>query len=817
MRGRIVLIILAVALAAEPAVGFDWIGKIELEAEGLEDTDADKRLQAVQRLAQYSDAVGLIKPHLLGALHDPDVKVRAAAGRVLGTLGVTEALPIVIEWLNSGERQLRVDASQILGALGDRRAIKPLIRSLGDPAHEVRHAAVNALGKLAGAEVVVPLIARLEDAKADVRRAATEQLAKLGDRRALIPLVGAMSDSSIDVRLAAIRAVGELGDTSAVPALMRLLRDPVEGIKVAAISALGSLEATEATGRLIDSLGTGSDDFRARAAFALGQIAKGGADKGATRRAIRALVTTLSQPRSRQAAREALLAAGSVAIPGIIDHLRGELPGHPATAIMLLRDIGDPSATPALLAELDRRRLSRELVLEALGKAGDTRALVPVLTLLSDADAAVRLAAMRALEPMLVTGSQAADVLVDMLADRSPEIRRLAIDYLGVIRARAASRPLALLAKGAADNDLRVAALDALAEIGDPAVTGDLLDLLEAGSLPIRRAAATAISRIAEPSSADRLLEMLESRRGDPPLVARTLGGVLRDRDHEGARKKLLELAARGRLKTSVAGLAALAAMSASASESGLRDLLGARSIDRRRGAIEALGNFGGPGAADAIARLLEAEDDRVSSAAALALGKLGATAASAALERATRRRGFATPVNAAAALLMLADKVAVKDWDRLLHHPRRLVRANAALAVARSKQANLVPELEYLLTRDPSWVVRVNAARALSQLGVGKEAIERAAKRDGREEVREAAEAARAGAFAAPPRDQWILFYFVDPTSSDDPVEQEPYFVIGADGLVSATYSDVRGEAAEEQFTAGDYVIAPMAAESEH
>ena len=288
-----------------------------------------------------------------------------------------------------------------------------LIRSLGDPDDRVRQRAAAALGAVGTPQVVVPLIGRLEDDKSDVRRAAILQLQKLGDRRAVIPLVRAFGDPNLGVRKAAIAAVGHLDDPAAIPALLRLLRDSVEDVRLAAIASLGNLQALGATDELIEELDRGRDAYAKRVAFALGQIAQkagieseapasGNSDHKAeaASRAVRALVEALARRDLRDAASEALRQAGSIAVPALVGNLKGELSGDLTRAVELLRDIGDPRATPALVTELDRGRISRLLVLDALEKSGDQRALIPILGLLSSADDEVRLRAMSACGPL---------------------------------------------------------------------------------------------------------------------------------------------------------------------------------------------------------------------------------------------------------------------------------------------------------------------------------------------------------------------------------------------------------------------------------
>ena len=65
-------------------------------------------------------------------------------------------------------------------------------------------------------------------------------------------------------------------------------------------------------------------------------------------------------------------------------------------------------------------------------------------------------------------------------------------------------------------------------------------------------------------------------------------------------------------------------------------------------------------------------------------------------------------------------------------------------------------------------------------------------------------------------PRNEWRSFYVVDPDADDSPVRQEPYFVIGGDGLGWATYTDARGEITSEHFPAGDAVVLSRSHEDE-
>ncbi len=564
---------------ASHADGFDWIGKVELHADGLRSKDPEQRLEAVRRLGKSE--VRWARPHLLRALRDPDIRVAGAAGKILARGKVVQAVPIVIPWLSSTSVEAQQAAAEILGEVGDPRAIPQLVRSIGNQDPQVRVRVVNALGRIGTAAVVVPLIDRLDDDKAEVRLAAVEQLMNTRDRRAVIPLVGLFTEPSVEVRVAAITAVGRLGDRAALPALLRLLRDPNEQIKKSAVTALGNLEAAEATDTLIQMLQTGSDSFRAEVAFALGHIARSPSAGERGREALHTLVEALAHGQLRAAATEALTAAGRTAVPALIAHLQGKLDGDPATVVVLLRDIGDARATPALVNELDRGRLSRELVLDALRVMGDSRALVPVLGLVSDKDPSVRLAAMKALRPLIGKGSRAADVLGDLLDDPELEIRILAAEYLGIMSAEVAiPRLLDIAASTSAELRLRAAAVSALGDIGHRSATRQLLAILRDGPAGLQHAAANSLIYIQDPAAVGPLLDLIERAPASARAsVVRTLGGVLRDRRSDRARGDLEELAVEGALDVSLSAVAALGAMADPASRETLVQLTRAGQI----------------------------------------------------------------------------------------------------------------------------------------------------------------------------------------------------------------------------------------------
>ena len=595
----------------------------------------------------------------------------------------------------------------MLGEIGGPEATTALTRSLGDTDSQVRMHAVRALGVIGrhgSPGVVISLIPRLEDDKADVRIATIAQLEELGDRRAVIPLVARFGDTAPEARRSAVRAVGRLGDPSAVPALTRLISDPNEDVRTAAVGSLGLLGAVDAIDALTDQLTTGSDSYRQKVAYALGQIAAVPRSGKAGEDAMRTLVENLASPTSRNAAREALHVAGKAAVPALIAHLQGRIHGDPATAVALLTDAGDPRAIPALTAELERGRVATPLVLKALGATGDSQALVPVLGALASKDAAIRLAAMEALRPLLGSDARAGDVLLEHLADDDLEIRVLAAEYLGVLGVGSATGKLTALTAPGNPIRLRHAAIDALGEIGRahhlPPGTGAsdairaLVDVLREGPAELHASAATSLSYVASPAALPPLIALARSDRGPTRCeIVRAIGATLRAQagpPDPAARQLLRTLVDDASVKVSLAAIAGLAAARSLDDAPLLRSLVDQAATDRRRAAAWALGEIHDAGSIDTLAAALSSKDDRLAGDAAWALGEIlaghgadgkspvslaGDPRAGAIVDRwlhLVQRGGWAAAINSAAGLARLLWALPAPARAELLTRPRR-------------------------------------------------------------------------------------------------------------------------------------------------
>ncbi len=798
------LLVGSAATTATSAHAFDWLGRIAIDADGLASEDPKIRLASVRAMARYD--IEWTREHLLAALADSDALIRNAAGRALAAHDDSSALPIIIRWLALPDSQSKQVAAEILGNMKAKSAVPALVRALGDPDPLVRVHSLVALGKIGGDAVIVPMVTRLEDEKSDVRLTAVEQLQVLKDKRAVISLVGLFRDPSEAVRIAAIEAVGHLGDASGTAPLVRELSDRAEPVRLAVITALGNLQAEGALDELIATMARGTTAIRSKAAYSLAQIARAHPENALAAQALGLLVEALAEPRIGRAAREALRNAGSAAVPYLIDHLEGKRRGDPASAVGLLREIGDRSATPVLLKELSRGRITQGVVLDALSSIGDLRALLPILALLEDPTPAVRLRAMRSLEPLLMEPSAAADIVTERLGDSELEIQLLAARYLGRMKERSSVPALLAIAAENASPRLQTTALQALGEIRDARAAPVALLALGAQSKALAAVGADVLYVLENPKTIAPLLAIArESDHASCALAIEALGATLRHKEHRGAVSLFLRRSQGHHQAQALASIEALSGMKDDRIAAHLMQIAQNGDPERRHAATEALGSLSHQPSAKMLRTFLRSQTQRIGAAAAWSLGQLGDAESDKSLLYAIRQKGAARTVNASAAMVLLAAPKHEKEIALLLLHANALVRVNALTTLGRLGAVEQTRKVEAMLG-DSSWLVRIAALRSLSMLGRGKSAIAKAATSDAQREVREVAKALLKTRFVPAKRSEWKVFRIVDPLRDDRPVAQEAHFFVGSDGIATVTYSDMRGRMVHTTFPDGPF-----------
>ncbi|SMO36485.1 HEAT repeat domain-containing protein [Halorubrum cibi] len=266
-------------------------------ARALEADRAELRIAAANALARLDEPSAL--PAIVGALSDPDPRVRLRACHACGTFADPRAIPGLIERLDD-EPRVRRAAANALGAVGTDRALDPLIDLLEDPDESLRRIAAGALGNASNPKPVEPLARALGDESAIVRNAAVYSVIELlsnvptehshtvrdrvvselkaaDDETVVEPLVEILTEGkqSRQRRNAAwiLGRVADPGSEPAVEALAAALDDDDSQTSQFAATSLTNLGGPIVEDRLLDRLGTEHpDDVRAKAVFVLGQV-----------------------------------------------------------------------------------------------------------------------------------------------------------------------------------------------------------------------------------------------------------------------------------------------------------------------------------------------------------------------------------------------------------------------------------------------------------------------------------------------------------------------------------------------------------------
>jgi HEAT repeat protein len=875
--------------------GLDALGGLNVQPikgcllPGLRDNDEAVRLETARVLAHshVTEALSVLAGWLSPSSKEVSPFSRATVAHRVGELGGGDAVAVLERAAADPDWDVRKTAVEGLQTIGGAQGMAPIIDRLEDADARIRRVAVSAVGDLDDQRALAPLVKRFADPDLATRIAAIDAVARLKGESAAPEIVRLLRDPNPQVRERAAHALGELGVRSAVPELIRLLQqaptadpDKVETIvysrragreqtlptdpRCAAARALGKLHEPKAGTELLRALkkATPTTNPRDKPSLLARDEAFAGCASGALlplgERAVEPLVTCLEQGgacappavvieilgtlgknhktlqvsgKGQEAITNALLgclsrgdtcappttvveALGRLgskrAIPALIAELERERVS-PQTVVEALSLIDDPRVAPALLAELARPRAHASnptTILAALEKTHDAGIVVPLLEFAKTSQTIwLRLQALRAVKPVL--DARAELLLLDLLDDDNWSLKEEVMGLLSKLRSRAAlPKALELLAaKTHGDpriaEDLRWTAMTMLTDMGGPggSATPEILPPLFAMAKAPSHLSAPALAKARKRVAQDEPHACEASGLMEPTAYAmRALGGLFRARPDGNVRLLVEAQLAHANEARVLAAIGALAAMRDPASIPRLLPLAGSRNLDIRRAVVAVLGDFVDRSVTAGLLAALHDKDDSVRGAAAWALGKLGDTTTLPQIVKATNNRGEATAVNATAALARFADPSTLDHLEKLTKHWHHHVRGNAAVALGRLGGDRARGILLAMARSDPATSARLAAFRALHDMGGPDPELRKAAT------AREGSDGFVAAALAiledktqsdrTTVKDSWVLDHHV------------PHWLVALtlpDRLVRVGTSDLCGVFFEEQVPSGD------------
>ncbi|KOR34190.1 MULTISPECIES: HEAT repeat domain-containing protein [Planktothricoides] len=574
-------------------------------AEKLANPDETIRLQAAQALANQS--TDLPDNPLVSAMGDESWRVRQTAvntlvvqaqettiNRILSilreehtnlsalnsalqvlALSNIDTLPTLIDWLTQSEDpDLRIYTALLLGEQKDPRAIPPLIAVLKDEDINVRYHAIEALGNLRAVEAVETLAEIAESRDFFLAFPALEALMRIGDPLGADRLVPLLEDEMLCEPAAG--ALGKLGDKQVVEPLAQLLNSP-DGPTIAISRAIATLyeryEKVYGEGQHIADLANrgikqqGESNLIAALSEAKGEELVAVTLLLTWRSGLaveQALTQLLGEPIVRSMVMETLVNYGrqgkdirSRVCNLLIEQLTAEQLETRRCAVVILGQIGDPLAVPALtvvlgdidsqrinppldspqsaidstfasesslelsLAEQEQRRLwiilerlahlptDPELIIvaaEALAKIGDRRSFEALMSLLGNGDAGVRQAAIAALNSL--GHPDMSGQIFQRLQDENPKVRESAVKIAGYF---AWPNCVDLLLQLCHDpnNRVRRAAIEHLPYLESDRVIAALVEAIHNEQPNVRASAARAFGQIDPETALPHLLQAL--------------------------------------------------------------------------------------------------------------------------------------------------------------------------------------------------------------------------------------------------------------------------------------------------------------------
>ncbi len=376
-------------------------------------TTASPRLASGAALALGELKAKEALPEIIGATGRGVVSLEAGL-QALADIGDSEALPFVLEHLDSGDARIRHMVIQVAGRLLDPA------QPDGRPIDPIRPRVTN---------IRTPLAERI---------ALARLLGRTGAKRAQTLLLALTKSKEVTLRIATVRALGALALSSPKvdEALVKAIDDPSRNLRLAAAKALSRVGKDAAAKELIRRLGVAAEQDRGAIGIAVSGCLGRSIDVALVGQVKSAITSTAGTARDalieglgRMKVEKAGELLAQLARSADVDDRRKvaeALAGHRAQEAALIRLLSDPDPTV------------RANAVWSLARVGTVRALPSVTKLVADFDVAVAGNAAVAAARIAQRKRTAADSKKQPTVAKVPAVLCAALaDYRSYVRANA--------------------------------------------------------------------------------------------------------------------------------------------------------------------------------------------------------------------------------------------------------------------------------------------------------------------------------------------------------------------------------------------
>jgi HEAT repeat protein len=387
------------------------------------------------------------------ALDSMECDRRRAALASLAQMNHPAAIELLAEAVRHPIQEVRFGAAfQLGGKRHDPRALPTLLEAEKCGGEGFRPWMISSIG-----EPAVPLLIETIREKRESSGDLIGVLGEIGGHTAVDALTGYLSDSDTAVRRSAAFALGSTQDQAAIPALRSAKKDADAEVRCGVASALGKCGGAAVVEDLIDLLHDSEANVRHQAVCCLDDIC----------------ALKLPPP--------ALEPAVPRLIAELIAALDDQNPQVLAFAGRSLEHLADPRAIPGLISAFGRQGApTREIAdaLKALGKL----AMPALHQAAGDSNELLRLRTVEFIARY--GGDEDSACIAGILSDANPDVRLRAIEHIGFGLRQSPLLLEALIARlHDPEEDIAMAAIRALAQIGNPAVAPHLIECLKVDAL----------------------------------------------------------------------------------------------------------------------------------------------------------------------------------------------------------------------------------------------------------------------------------------------------------------------------------------------
>ncbi|HEY5923955.1 MAG TPA: HEAT repeat domain-containing protein [Kofleriaceae bacterium] len=363
-----------------------------------------------------------------------------------------------------------VPLAERLGVVGDNDAIDAVLPLTKDPRAGVPEAIVAAFGEIATEHAVDVLIKMATDPRDDLRIAAIEALGATGNRRAEPVLIETAEKMQDAAQQYAITALADLGSERAIEVIARVASHPTDSA-AHAVRALARMESPQAKAALVALVDSPSVTVAMNAIGELREVDEAMVEKLAG-------IVAEGDRELTGVALAALARAGEAGLPVLKEAALDGAIDVRLAAMAAMADLDNPQVLETLrtILETEEGRVAEGAASAIASIDSDEAREVLISAALADEAGTTR-----AVEFLMRQTGPEVDQALLVIAKSESKGRWDAVEHL--LRAgNADALELAVgQARGGPSDDTKLAAMEALADSGNPAALDSLVEIVRAG------------------------------------------------------------------------------------------------------------------------------------------------------------------------------------------------------------------------------------------------------------------------------------------------------------------------------------------------